>query len=104
MTLKTQVQNILRDVPATRDSDITLMIELWRRHYPSSLLTGSSGKQAVLLDKLYDLPREDNIKRLRAHIQNVEKLYLPTKPSVAKQRKIKEEEWLDYMRNLKNNE
>lgn len=100
MTLKTQIENILRDTPATRDSDITLMIEVWNRYYPHAIMTGSSGKKAVLLDNMYDLPREDNIKRMRAHIQNVDKKYLPTTWSVAKQRKINEQEWKTYIRSI----
>lgn len=100
MKLKNAIEYILKTHPSTRDSDITLMIELWKYYYPSSLMTGKSGNQAVLLDKLYDLPREDNIKRLRAHIQNVDKKYLPTNWHVAKQRKINEQEWKEYIRSI----
>lgn len=41
------------------------------------------GVYFVSLGKLFDLPREDNIKRIRAKIQNEEKLFLPTDPAIA---------------------
>lgn len=45
------------------------------------------------LKTIIELPREDNIKRVRAKIQNEEHKYLPTTEEVRKQRKISEEEW-----------
>lgn len=102
MILKKQVTDILRDVPESRNSDITLMIEIWKKFFPQFIKKGASGEHGIWLQDLYKLPREDNVKRLRAHTQNVEGKYLPTLWSVAKQRKIKEVEWKDYMGKLKN--
>ena len=103
--LRVKILEILRDIPETRNSDITLMLEVWKRFFTIFIMTGSSGKQAVLLESLYKIPREDDIKRLRATIQNVEGKFLPTLLSVAIKRRIKEEEWRDYIRthNQENN-
>ena len=48
---------------------------------------------SVMLKELFELPREDNIKRIRAKIQNDEKRLLPTKWEVARKRGILEDEW-----------
>lgn len=109
--LKEQVIAVLKDNPPSRNSDITLMIEVWRRFYPSLLF--NSGKN-LDLDDLYDLPREDNIKRIRAklseealkrinkgNIKYDEVYYLPTDDRVAARRKINEALWqkaLGYFR------
>jgi hypothetical protein len=95
--LKQKVEAVLRDHPASRDSDITLTIEIWKRYYPSYLIQGASGTLAVRLNDLYNLPREDNVKRIRAHYQNDQLKYLPTTLAVAKQRKINEEVWRKIM-------
>lgn len=87
------VDRILRNVPEARNSDITLMIEIWRHYYPSRIITSAtSGAQAVRLSDLYTLPREDAIKRERAAL-NAEGKYYPTDWEVAKGRGIKEDEW-----------
>ena len=70
---------------SVRDSDIALTILIWQRYF--------GVEKSIGLDRLFDLPREDGIKRVRAHFQNDQKLYLPTKWSVAKKRGIAEAEW-----------
>lgn len=91
-TLKAQVEAILRNIPETRNSDIALMIEVWRRYYPQRIKKGASGEEGVWLKDLFDLPREDNVKRVRAKF-NHEGKYFPTDWKVAKGRGIKEDEW-----------
>lgn len=91
--LKQAVGDMLKENPATRNSDITLMIEIWRKHFPQRIKRGSTGEEGVWLKDLYDLPREDNVKRVRAYWQNDKKLYLPTEESVAKVRGINMDEW-----------
>ena len=89
------VDEVLRNVPETRNSDIRLMIEIWKRYYPTQVRTSGSGffaQEYVLLKDLYDLPREDNIKRIRA-LLNAEGKYYPTDWAVAKARGIKEDVW-----------
>lgn len=51
-----------------------------------------------LTDVLF-LPREDNIKRIRAKIQNEEHRYLPTTPEIRAKRKISESEWRAWSQN-----
>ncbi len=88
--LKGQVDKTLRDYPVTRNSDITLMLFIWKLYYPQLLI--DDGK-SVNLKEIYRLPREDNIKRVRAKIQNEEKKYWPTDEKVAQARGINAEEW-----------
>jgi hypothetical protein len=94
--LKQQILHILRKIPETRDSDITLMIDLWKEFYPSYIKKNSTGDLAIFLPSLYKLPSQDNIKRIRAVIQNEEGILLPTSWIVAKKRKISEIEWREY--------
>jgi len=95
--LKKKIIEILRDFPITRNSDITLMIELWKRYYQCYIKKDTSGEFGIYLSSLYFLPREDEIKRLRALIQNEEHHFLPTEEKVRKQRRIKEEDWRSYI-------
>lgn len=96
-TLKGQIELMLANYPETRDSDITLMIRIWREYYPSRVLMLNGSYPCVLLENLYDLPREDNIKRIRAKIQNVDGLYLPNSWEVASKRGIEKEKWETFM-------
>lgn len=72
------VENILRNVPESRNSDITLMIEIWKRYYPQRIKKGASGEEGVWLRDLYDLPREDGVKRIRASFNHEGKISLLT--------------------------
>jgi len=92
-TLKGMVEVTLQEAPETRNSDITLTIEIWRRFFPQAVKKGSSGREGVLLSDLYHLPREDNVKRIRAYFQNDEKKYFPTDWKIAFARGIAEQEW-----------
>lgn len=82
--LKKQVELTLMDYPNTRNSDIGLMIQIWKEFYA----VGDS----VSLADLYRLPREDNIKRIRASF-NAEGKYWPTDLKVAIARGMQEIEW-----------
>ena len=96
--LKNQVLTILQEVPETRNSDTTLTIEIWKRFYSQFIKKGANGNLGVWLEDLYKLPDQDDIKRLRAKIQNEEKHYLPTKWEVAKKRHFLEQEWREFIR------
>lgn len=98
--IKNQIEYCLKNIPETRNSDIRLMIEVWQKYYPQFMKRGSTDKVGIWLEALYDLPSQDNIKRMRAHFQNDLKMYLPTIWEVAKQRKILEQEWKQYMLDL----
>lgn len=100
-TLKGMVGSVLEDMPLTRNSDISLLIEVWKRFYPKFVLeekhqdgaTYTVGHKYVRLTDLFNLPREDNVKRVRAYFQNVKKLYPPTEWAIAKKRGLVEDEW-----------
>lgn len=92
MKLKDQVEWCLKNIPDTRDSDIKLTLNIWHRFYPNSLKQ-IDGVYYVKAKDLYDLPREDNVKRIRAKF-NESGEYLTDKPQIRKQRKQKEIEWL----------
>lgn len=89
--LHDQVIACLEDMPETRNSDITLTIAIWRRFYPQYVVDGS-----VQLSDLYTLPREDNIKRVRAKL-NADGKYYPSILEVALHRRIKEDDWRKFM-------
>ena len=96
-TLEVKVREMLHNDEASRNSDITLTLKIWRKYYSDIVFRARDGKWYVELLKLFDLPREDNIKRIRAKIQNVEHLYLPTSPAVAKKRGWAIDEWREYL-------
>lgn len=91
-TFKEMVNNILRNVPESRNSDITLMVEIWKHYFPEAIKKGNSGQDGIWLSDLYKLPREDNVKRIRADF-NAQGMYFPTDWNVAEARGIKEDEW-----------
>ena len=90
--LKDKVEHCLEKYPDTRNSDIALTIAVWHEYYNNNILN-IDGELLVKLKDLYELPREDNIKRIRAKFQNEKKQYLPTDPIVRKKRRILEDEW-----------
>ena len=94
--LDEQVRYCLERYEATRNSDITLMIAVWKCFYPSRI-NEKLGYEAIALIDLFELPREDNIKRIRAKIQNVEHLYVPTTFEIAKKRGFLEKDWRQYL-------
>tara|TARA_R100001086_G_C11847959_1_gene260611 strand:- start:3982 stop:4347 length:366 start_codon:yes stop_codon:yes gene_type:complete len=106
--LRQKVLECLRDDPETRNCDITLTIAIWKKFHSHHIKTGKTGEEGVWLKDLYSLPREDNVKRHRALIQNGHKrkgkvvppMYPPTRREVVKQRKMNEERWLDFCRTV----
>ena len=95
-TLKSQVEHCLQTLPETRNSDITLTIAIWKRFYEEKLFKDEFGATAVRVRDLMELPREDNIKRIRAQF-NAKGQYMPTVWKVAKQRGFKETEWRNFL-------
>jgi hypothetical protein len=91
--LKLRVKILLEEHPETRNSDITLMIKMWQTYFQVG--------NEINLGALYILPTHDNIKRARAFIQNEEGLFLPTDEKVRRQRKIAEQDWLDWLQKEK---
>ena len=89
--LKAQIEEVLQQKPETRNSDILLTIEIWKRFYPEALIQKEDNFY-VNLDSMFNLPREDHVKIIRA-VFNSKGMYYPTTIQVAKQRKISEEDW-----------
>lgn len=92
--LKKMVELMLDENPKyrgveVRNSDIALTIVIWQRWYN----VGTNEDSVVHLHRLFDLPREDNVKRVRAVFQNVEHKYLPTNPDILIKRGIEQEYW-----------
>lgn len=94
--LEKQIRATLAADERSRNSDIRLTQAIWFRYYHSSMLE-HNGLVYVEVAKMYDLPREDNIKRIRAKIQNEQHEFLPTSEAVARKRKWNIQEWRDYL-------
>ena len=99
MKLKDQVEYCLQYIPATRDSDIKLTLNVWKCFYANNMHK-IEGEYYVKVKDMYELPREDNVKRLRGKF-NEEGKYLTDKPEIRKQRKQKEIEWLSDLGYIK---
>ena len=96
MKLQDKIIHCLRKHPATRNSDIKLTNAIWYEFHYDKIIRLDSGKLAVKLEDLYELPREDHVKRLRARL-NSKGLYMPTDKKVLKARKLLETEWHNEM-------
>lgn len=94
--LDKKVRAVLKEDEKSRNSDIRLTQMLWWKYYPHKLKK-IDGVICVALKDLFELPREDNIKRIRAKIQNEERRFLPTDPVIAKKRGWKKDEWREYL-------
>ena len=103
--LKDKVRRMLALHPDTRNSDITLTIRMWKEYSnPLLIHREKDNRYYVALEDLFNLPREDNIKRHRAKIQapkpEGEGLYPPTDEKVLKQRNKLRKEWHTSMSNV----
>jgi hypothetical protein len=101
-TLKQEVEYVLENYPLTRNSDIDLTIRIWETYHQdkfAKILKTNQDKSAFEKMRLVmmELPREDNVKRIRAKFQNEMKVYLPTSEEVAKKRGFKVEEWRELL-------
>lgn len=90
------VEYCLENYPETRNSDIKLTNKIWIEFYPEYVHT-REGKYCVDLVDLYELPKEDRVKRWRAKYQNEKGIYLPDDPEVRRKREITEEKWRKYL-------
>lgn len=99
LRLKNMVEIVLRENPSYNgaeavNSDITLTIVIWQRWYS----VGTNHDSVVHLQRLYNLPTQENVKRWRAKFQNEMKLYPPTSWKVAEARGWKlRDEWEDAL-------
>ncbi len=98
--LKNQVYHILSHFPESRNSDIRLTIELWKHYYPNYIIANQTYGQdnpLIAIKDLFELPREDNIKRIRATIQNVDREFLPTDINIFIERARQSDEWRKFL-------
>lgn len=93
---KEKVYAILRDSEAARNSDGVLMAHYINVYHPNLVKMDEEGDKVIKLKNLKALPPFENIRRVRQIIQNVNNEFLPTDPSVRKNRRIKEENWREY--------
>lgn len=91
-----KVRFVLEHYPDTRNSDIRLTQVIWYV-YCKDKVQFIGDEAVVALKDMYELPREDNVKRIRAKIQNEEHLFVPTVWEVAKRRGMKEDDWRGYL-------
>lgn len=91
------IEAVLEADEQSRNSDIRLTQMVWYRYFPTMLFKDKDDKLCIQLAALHLLPREDNIKRIRAKIQNEDHKFLPTDQAVRVKRKISEEEWREYL-------
>ena len=94
--LKDMILDRLEAIPDTRNSDIKLLIAIWKKYYPEKIINTPQGESVLLKDLNglpEGLPRDESVTRLRAIIQNKEKKFIPTNPYIAKKRKWAVKEW-----------
>ncbi len=96
-TLEAHVRAVLAQDEESRNDDVRLTVMIWFKYHRSSMMKGTDDLWYVAVKKLKDLPREDNVKRVRAKIQNVEHQFLPTRPEVAKKRGWEIDKWRGYL-------
>lgn len=129
-TMRDKILFLLETKEETRNSDVLLTIELWKKFSPEIILprqviiaqivdtakkfardlnlsksvdpfldkfeskfAAGSEKYFVNVESLFDLPREDAVKRIRAQIQNDDGLFPPTNWEVANKRGFEEIAW-----------
>lgn len=91
--LKKSIGEILAEIPETRNSDVLLMLHVWKKYHPGLIMRDASGHEWVQIDDIFKLPSHDVIRRIRAVWQNDKKLYPPTDLKVALNRHMEEDEW-----------
>lgn len=103
--LTKHVEAILKEHPKARNSDQWLTLKIWATYYKSrikqveeKLPDGTTRiRKYVFLDDILELPREDNVKRIRAHFQNDFHMYPPTDKSVIIKRGQEQIVWRDNL-------
>ena len=91
-----QIEYILGTQPETRNSDIKLTQKIWSFYYPQFIMNHPNGEMIFIRD-LFELPSQDDIKRIRAKIQNEDRRYLPTEINVLIKRAKNSKEWRSFL-------
>lgn len=98
MKLRNQILQILEEHPRARDNDTYLTLKIWSTFYEKYCdKTDPKNPSVHFQDILTTLPREDNVKRIRAKIQNEEHKFLPTTIEVVRARKQNEDVWREVL-------
>ena len=98
MTIHHQVLHILAEDPESRNDDNRLVCVLWKTYHPEMCVEDKVSMKDIVLN----LPKAETIGRSRRIIQNTLGLFVPTKESVAKGRKMAQAEWEEAMRHTFN--
>lgn len=96
LTMEQKVRTVLAKDEGSRNDDIRLTQVVWYT-YHRPLIHMVNGEPYVSLQNMSKLPREDGIKRVRAHIQNDLHEFVPTDKKVAEKRGMNEVEWRNYL-------
>ena len=96
MDLEHKIIYCLKFFPYTRNSDMDLTVEIWK-NFEESNLKIIDGDYYLKLSNLKEVSREDNIKRIRAKIQNEERLFLPTDISILIERARLSKAWRELL-------
>jgi len=89
MAMEDEIRDILRHHEAARNNDVQLAILYWWKHHPGVVVKPTEGGEWRIdctLDEFVKLPNVDKMKRIRAKIQNDDKMYLPTDQKVLEHR------------------
>jgi hypothetical protein len=95
-TIGARVTEILKRFPSTRNSDAELYARYYERYYGKAIIL-MSVKEFFRLLRTKEIDDPDNIRRMRAKVQNKQVLYLPTDPDV---RKIRLKNRADHLWNV----
>lgn len=95
--LEEKVLYVLDKYPKTRNDDVDLTLTILWVYLPDEFT--KIGEKVFVGTTALRRVREDNVKRVRAKIQNDQGKFLPTDPDVRKKRKITEEDWFNYAQN-----
>jgi len=88
---------MLEAVPNTRNHDGELWAYVCNHFFPDSFRTIDGERWVRVKDVAYNLPSQDNIKRIRAQFQNDDGLFPPTDPQVVLKRQRNEKEWESHI-------
>jgi hypothetical protein len=91
---------MLAESPEARNDDMYLIIKCWLHLHPERFFEVGGEKdrrKAVVLRNLLEFESTETIRRSRQIIQNDLGLYPPTNLKVAKARRMKEEDWREYL-------
>ena len=94
--MEEKVRHCLEKSDKAKNSDVHLTQLIMWEYLRAECMRGEDDRMYFSSDAMY-MVREDNVKRIRAKLQNEKNLYLPTSEAVRKARRINEEAWRRYL-------